>query len=270
MKIVILVLLVLYDSMLVLRLESEMALDTMKPYVWESGDFRAMRLGRDAAERPFLDYEELAMAMLKENFDLTGKKLSGEPLVFPVRRQREFERLSDTYRMIFADLSCFPVPESAQGDTPGIVYENGWMEERSFDGPRTHEGCDLMAGKPEAGLYPVVSMTDGVVEQAGWLKKGGWRLGIRTPSGVYLYYAHLESYGGTLDGRRWRPGDTVHAGELLGYMGDSGYGEPGTTGQFPVHLHLGIYFRTEHYEELSVNPYWILRYLEKRRTRAFY
>ena len=67
------------------------------------------------------------MAMLTENFDLTGKKLSGEPLFFPVRRQKEFERLSDAYRMVFADLSCFPVPESAGGDVMDVVYENGWM-----------------------------------------------------------------------------------------------------------------------------------------------
>lgn len=121
--------------------------------------------------------------------------------------------------MVFADLSCFPVPESAGGDIRDVVYENGWMEERSFDGPRTHEGCDLMAGAPEAGLYPVVSMTDGVVEQAGWLKKGGWRIGIRAPAGAYLYYAHLDSYGKTLDGREWRPGDTVHAGRASGLYG---------------------------------------------------
>ena len=125
MKLLVLALLILYDSMLIFQLEHVKALDTMAPYAWESGDFRAMRLGRDAAGRPFLDYEELAMAMLTENFDLTGKK-------------------------------------------------------------------------------------------------------------------------------------------------DSGYGEPGTTGQFPVHLHLGIYIRTEHHDELSVNPYWILRYLEKYRTRASY
>lgn len=36
-------------------------------------------------------------------------------------------------------------------------------------------------------------------------------------------------------------GDQVRAGDLLGYMGDSGYGPEGTTGQFPVHLHVGIY-----------------------------
>ena len=86
MKLLVLALLILYDSMLIFQLEHVKALDTMAPYVWESGDFRAMRLGRDAAGRPFLDYEELAMAMLTENFDLTGKKLSGGPLFFPVRR----------------------------------------------------------------------------------------------------------------------------------------------------------------------------------------
>lgn len=40
--------------------------------------------------------------------------------------------------------------------------------------------------------------------------------------------------------------------------------EENTVGNFPVHLHLGIYIQTEHFKELSVNPYWILRYLEKR------
>ena len=52
------------------------------------------------------------------------------------------------------------------------------------------------------------------------------------------------------------------AGQILGRMGDTGYGPEGTTGQFAVHLHLGIYIQTKRTEELSVNPYWILRYLE--------
>ena len=34
-----------------------------------------------------------------------------------------------------------------------------------------------------------------------------------------------------------------------------------------VHLHLGIYIRTEHNGELSVNPYYILKYLEDFRIR---
>lgn len=54
-------------------------------------------------------------------------------------------------------------------------------------------------------------------------------------------------------------------------MGDTGYGKTeGTTGNFDVHLHLGIYIKTDHMEEMSVNPYWILRYLEKRRLTFTY
>ena len=56
------------------------------------------------------------------------------------------------------------------------------------------------------------------------------------------------------------------AGELIGYMGDTGYGKTeGTRGNFDVHLHVGIYIKTDHNEEMSVNPYWILKWLEKRR-----
>ena len=63
----------------------------------------------------------------------------------------------------------------------------------------------------------------------------------------------------------------MRAGELLGFMGDTGYSViEGTTGNFDVHLHIGLYLRTDHYEELSVNPYWVLKYLEKYRLRYRY
>lgn len=91
-----------------------------------------------------------------------------------------------------------------------------------------------MADKNERGLYPVISISDGMITNLGWLEKGGYRIGITSPSGVYYYYAHLESYA------EIKEGDQVQAGEMLGFMGDSGYGEEGTTGQFPVHLHLGF------------------------------
>ena len=67
-------------------------------------------------------------------------------------------------------------------------------------------------------------MSSGTVEKVGWLELGGWRIGIRSPSGAYLYYAHLYSYS-----RDWKEGDTVEAGELLGFMGDSGYGREENT-----------------------------------------
>ena len=46
----------------------------------------------------------------------------------------------------------------------------------------------------ERGLFPVLSMTDGVVEKKGWLPQGGYRLGIRSDGGIYYYYAHLSLF----------------------------------------------------------------------------
>ena len=109
----------------------------------------------------------------------------------------------------------------------------------------------------------MLSMSDGVVEQIGWLKLGGYRVGIRSPKGVYFYYAHLYSYAPGI-----RRGTKIRAGDVIGYMGDSGYGEKeGTVGKFPVHLHLGIYRKDTKYGEYSVNPYKFLQAVLKRRMK---
>lgn len=172
----------------------------------------------------------------------------------------------DLYENIWKDLVYFPIPESIGNEKAVVSYENSWMFERNYGGSYGHEGTDLMAGVNERGYYPVLSMSDGVVEKIGWLEKGGWRIGIRSPHDVYFYYAHLDSYG-----EDYQPGDVIKAGQLLGYMGDTGYGkEEGTRGKFDVHLHLGIYLRTDTAEEVSVNPYWFLRYLEQHKLRYSY
>lgn len=165
---------------------------------------------------------------------------------------------------IWNDLRYFPVPEPSNGVRAEVTFEDSWMFERNYGGKRGHEGTDIMASTNERGLYPIVSMTDGVILHKGWLEQGGYRIGITAPGGAYFYYAHLDSYANVEEG------DTVKAGDLLGFMGDTGYSEiEGTTGNFPVHLHVGIYLVTED-KEISVNPYYPLRYLENRRIKCAY
>lgn len=162
---------------------------------------------------------------------------------------------------IWNDIEYFPVPESTTNGSATVSYIDTWGESRTYGGERLHEGTDIIAAIDTPGLYPVVSVTDGVVTNMGWLEQGGYRIGITSESGGYFYYAHLDSYSAIVEG------DTVEAGQLLGYMGDSGYGEEGTTGMFPVHLHLGIYIDIEG-EETSVNPYWILKILELHKLKS--
>lgn len=176
---------------------------------------------------------------------------------------REYYEL---YENIWKDLVCFPVPESTENEEAVTSFENSWMFERTYGGSYGHEGTDIMAGIQTPGYYPVLSISDGVVEKIGWLEKGGWRIGIRSAHDVYFYYAHLDSYA-----EAFKPGDVIKAGQLLGYMGDTGYGiQEGTSGKFDVHLHLGIYIRTEEIPELAVNPYWFLKYLEQNKLSYAY
>lgn len=146
----------------------------------------------------------------------------------------------------------FPVGKDILGKQ-GIFFEDSYGEARSFGGDRLHEGCDIMAENNKTGYFPVFSVSDGVIENLGWLTLGGYRVGVRSPSGIYYYYAHLERYAEGL-----KQGDEIKAGELLGFMGNSGYGEEGTTGKFSVHLHFGIYTGSA---EKAQNPYWILKRL---------
>lgn len=181
-------------------------------------------------------------------------------------KSEEFKVLTGYLSAVWEDLVYFPVPLSAIQEEAGVSYVDSWMYERTFGGKRGHEGTDLMAAFNERGRYPVVSMTDGVVEQVGWLTKGGYRLGIRSPHGGYFYYAHLYDYA-----REFQPGDPIKAGEWIGFMGDSGYSDiEGTVGNFDVHLHLGIYVNQPDGSEMSINPFVPLQFLEDHKLKYIF
>lgn len=205
--------------------------------------------------------ENITLSMMLNSYSCTKKgilkyqKLS-ETMVKKVRETQIYQKLYERYKTILTDIQYFPVPEDL--DKKYLVsFENSWGNPRTYGGDRRHEGTDIMANENIRGIYPVVSVSDGVVENKGWLEQGGYRIGIRSESGAYYYYAHLYSYAPDLE-----VGDKVLAGQLLGFMGDSGYSKVvGTTGNFDVHLHFGIYYM-EGDKETSVNPYYILKYLE--------
>lgn len=171
----------------------------------------------------------------------------------------------DCYQQFISDLEVFPIDLNA-----AYAYENSWHSERTYGGNRRHYGTDIMDCQNQRGKIPIVSMTSGVVENIGWNDQGGYRVGIRSEHGAYIYYAHLAKYAPRLE-----KGTTIKAGEAIGFMGDSGYGEEGTVGKFQVHLHVGIATKAFGNDEMWVNPYYLLRYLEDKdvktlRSRAFF
>lgn len=227
-----------------------------------------LRTEYDLIGRPYMDENGyLTYAMMLSDYDLLDGAVPDVKSflrgIERVSKTKAFQELYRSYKAIFTDIKYFPVPIMAKG-AHGVTYEDGWNAPRSYGGDRGHEGTDLMAGNNACGYFPILSITDGVVENMGWLEQGGYRIGIRSDSGGYFYYAHLDTYAPGLEA-----GDVVIAGQLLGFMGDSGYGQEGTKGKFDVHLHLGIYLSSESWE-MSLNPYWILKILEHNRTELLH
>ena len=169
------------------------------------------------------------------------------------------------YGIFWEDLQYFPAAGRKEVQGQQFFFENSWHARRTFQGERLHEGCDIFGREEKSGYYPILSMTDGIVEKVGWLPLGGYRIGIRSPGGGYFYYAHLSSYA-----REFQTGEQIKAGEVLGFLGDTGYGEEGTAGKFVPHLHLGIYVRTQTEEDHALNAYPVLQFLQKRQKNFFY
>ncbi len=147
-------------------------------------------------------------------------------------------------KSILEDMKYFPIPLKYQSE---ITFEDSFGAYRDNGG---HEGCDIMDVKNEAGRIPVISATDGRVTNIGWLYLGGYRIGITSDNNIYYYYAHLDTYV-----RGIELGDDIKAGQLIGFMGNTGEGTEGTRGKFPVHLHFGIYVKDVGGKEQAVNSY---------------
>lgn len=92
---------------------------------------------------------------------------------------------------------------------------------------RQHRGTDIMA----PGGTPVVAVAAGTVEKLFQSRLGGTTLYQRSPDGRWtFYYAHLADYAPGI-----REGQALRAGEVLGYVGDTGDAGAGN-----YHLHFSL------------------------------
>jgi hypothetical protein len=90
-----------------------------------------------------------------------------------------------------------------------------------------HHGDDIFA---PLGA-PVLACAEGTVFSVGWNDVGGNRLWLRDGQGNQFYYAHLSAFSPAA-----RNGEHVKAGEVLGFVGNTGDAE-GT----PYHLHFEVH-----------------------------
>ncbi|WP_028393696.1 M23 family metallopeptidase [Bacillus cihuensis] len=136
-------------------------------------------------------------------------------------------KLFKKFNRIDLQEKAFPVPVKTN-----YTYRSTWGVARGWGGRRSHEGTDIFAHYS----LPVRATCYGIVEMKGWNKYGGWRIGIRDINNTYHYFAHLNGFKDGI-----KVGDIVKPGQVIGGVGSTGYGPPGTSGKFPPHLHFGMY-----------------------------
>jgi murein DD-endopeptidase MepM/ murein hydrolase activator NlpD len=163
---------------------------------------------------------------------------------------------------------------------------------RGYGYKRRHLGHDLFGS---VGA-PIIAVEGGTITELGWNRYGGWRIGIRsdpchseqseesqvttdissntnTYPARYHYYAHL---------RKDRPfavnlqkGDRVTAGQVIGYLGNTGYSRKENVNmkQGKPHLHFGIQIIFHPSQEDGNGEIWIdchtlCRFLSRNRAKV--
>lgn len=140
---------------------------------------------------------------------------------------------------------------------------------RSYGFKRRHLGHDMMGS---VGT-PIIAVEGGTVEALGWNQYGGWRIGIRSRDGKrYYYYAHLRKdfpFNKSL-----KIGSTVKPGDVIGYMGRSGYSLNENTNNIrQTHLHIGLQLifdesQKECNSEIWIDIYPIILLLHRNRSEV--
>ena len=141
---------------------------------------------------------------------------------------------------------------------------------RSYGFQRTHLGNDLMGS---IGT-PIVAVESGTIAHLGWNQYGGWRIGIRSFDGKrYYYYAHLRKDHPYVE--NLQEGDIVKAGDVIGYLGMTGYSIEENVNNINVpHLHFGMQLIFDESQVDSPNEIWIdvyevIEFLKQNRSEVY-
>lgn len=137
-------------------------------------------------------------------------------------------------------------------DFPYSDYDDFGVS-RSYGYKRRHLGHDMMG---QVGT-PIIAVESGTVEALGWNQYGGWRIGIRSfDNKRYYYYAHLRQNYPYAEGLE--EGSVVTAGDVIGYMGHTGYSTTENVNNIEVtHLHWGLELVFDEEQKESDNEIWI-------------
>lgn len=124
---------------------------------------------------------------------------------------------------------------------------------RGYGYKRRHLGNDLMGSVGS----PIIAVEGGEVYEVGWNRFGGWRIGVMsTDRKRYYYYAHMRKNKPYY--KEFQKGDKIEAGDILGYLGNTGYStKENTNMKGKPHLHYGLQLIFDESQIDCVSEIWI-------------
>lgn len=247
------------------------------------------RYGGDFSRYKKSDMKKVAEQLI--NGEMTMEELTSDMKYYDYYRQAYGAVLDGMVGTFQAEIPADEVPEmlqqSAQNtDTVWVTkYElkaffplaknfpyndfDDFGVSRSYGFKRRHLGHDMMG---QVGT-PIIAVESGYVEALGWNQYGGWRIGIRSfDKKRYYYYAHLRKnypFQSNL-----KEGSAVQAGDVIGYMGRTGYSSKENTNNIEEsHLHFGLELvfdesQKESDHEIWINCYELVKFLRRNQCEA--
>jgi len=142
-----------------------------------------------------------------------GKIFIGDILVIPGAEKPKF---AQNYNLVPVANSYFicPIPAPCR-----ITQELHWFNAVDFSNGKCGE--------------PVFSAAAGTVQRIGYTNLGGNYVRILHPNGVITYYGHLAKIAVS-------SGEKVYRGQVIGYVGHTGYTVP--SGPAGCHVHFDVRF----------------------------
>ena len=223
------------------------------------------KYGGDFSKYREKDMNKIAKKLLEEEQTIEG--ISEEMEYFAYYREAygavldgmvgeyEMEYESCKWKKVYGLKAYHPIAK----DFPYSAYDD-FGSSRSYGYKRNHLGHDMMG---QVGT-PIIAVESGYVAELGWNQYGGWRIGINSFDGKrYYYYAHLRKDRPYAEGLQ--KGDIVQAGDVIGYMGRTGYSvEENVNNIDEYHLHFGLQLIFDESQRDCDNEIWVSGYeLEK-------
>ncbi len=208
----------------------------------------------------------------KDMDDLIIKLKSGQNITELTQDMKYYNFFSQTYGAVLSNFLGnyqIEIPDGNGGKSTQVRYGlkvfspiakgfgyghyEDFGDSRSFGFSRPHQGNDIMGN---IGT-PIIAVESGVIEAIGWNRYGGWRIGIRSfDKKRSYYYAHLRK--GHPYPKDLKQGQVVKAGDVIGYLGMTGYSYKEDVNNMKVpHLHFGMQIIFDESQKEGTNQIWI-------------